>query len=325
MNKKVMLTICVLLLAVLMGSAILFTETEVPVENAGTAQNAASAPDSLTFEGKELPIKKHLQTVLLIGTDSVEAYQQEEKLQDFYNFNQADVLMLLVLDKEANTAEIIQLNRDTMADVPWLDVLGNYGGTEYKQICLAYNYGDGGAKSCKNTVRAVSWLLFDAPIDHYIQLPMSGIGALNDLVGGVSVTIQEDLTVLDPAFVKGATVRLRGKQAETFLRVRMALEDDTNLSRMERHRAYLDSFQRCAREALNTDSEFTMKLVEVLAEHVQSDMTAQQMSSLVEQLDKTSVSPIRVPEGELLHGQEFYEFYVDEATLWELVKTVYCE
>ena len=47
-----------------------------------------------------------------------------------------------------------------MTEVPWLDVLGNYGGTEYKQLCLAFNYGDGGMKSCRNTVSAVSALLF---------------------------------------------------------------------------------------------------------------------------------------------------------------------
>ena len=72
--------------------------------------------------------------------------------------------MLLVLDTDANTVQIIQLNRDTMTDVPWLDVLGKYGGTEYKQLCLAFNYGDGGASSCKNTWNAVSGLIFNASL-----------------------------------------------------------------------------------------------------------------------------------------------------------------
>ena len=65
---------------------------------------------------------------------------------------------------------------------------------------------------------------------------MTAIRVLNDLVGGVSVTMEEDGTQIDPAFVKGATVRLSGSQAEAFVRARMGLENDTNLARMQRQR-----------------------------------------------------------------------------------------
>ena len=230
-----------------------------------------------------------------------------------------------MLDTENNTAEILQLNRDTMTDVPWLDVLGNYGGTEFKQLCLAYNYGDGGMKSCKNTVSAVSGLLFNAPIGSYIQVPITAISVLNDLVGGVPVTMEEDYTEIDPVFVKGATVRLNGTQAESFVRARMGLNNDTNLARMKRQRQYLDSFQKCARAAFDSDSEFTVRLLEKLSEFLQSDLTAQQLSDLVTRLDKSEVSPIRYAEGELKKGEEYYEFYADEASLWAMVKEAYCK
>ena len=271
-------------------------------------------------------MKPHLQTVLLIGTDALEAYEEKtEGVKPFYNYHQADFLTLVVLDTDNNTAEILQLNRDTMTDVPWLDVLGEYGGTEFKQLCLAYNYGDGGMKSCKNTVSAVSGLLFDAPIDHYIQIPMTAIGVLNDLVGGVPVTIEEDMTVIDPAFTEGAAVWLDGVQAEKFVRARMALENDTNLARMKRQRQYLDSFQKRAREAFNSDSEFMVKLMEKLSEFLQSDLTAQQLSDLVTRLDNSEISPIRYAEGELKMGEKYYEFYPAEASLWAMVKKAYCK
>lgn len=328
MRKIILLLLSAVLLAALIAGALFFTKKteETPIANAGSAQNAVAEPISLTYNGVTYPIKDHIQTVLLIGTDSLEQYQEKENsLQDYYNFNQADFLMLLVLDTDANTADIIQLNRDTMTDVPWLDVLGNYGGTEYKQLCLAFNYGDGGRKSCLNTVDAVSSLLFDAPIQSYIQIPMTALPVLNDLVGGVKVTMPRDYTEIDSAFAQGATVRLSGSQAEVFVRSRMGLEDDTNLARMERQRLYMDSFQVQAREAFNSDSEFALKLVEKLADYLQSDLTAQQLSDLMERLDNFSVSPIRSPEGQLVEGKEHYEFYVDEASLWEVVKAVYCE
>ncbi len=328
MKKTGLLLLCVAFLAALIAGASIMAkkDAEAPIENAGTAQNAAVKQESLTYEGQEYPMKPHLQTVLLIGTDALEGYQEKtEGVKPFYNYHQADFLTLVVLDTDNNTAEILQLNRDTMTDVPWLDVLGNYGGTEFKQLCLAYNYGDGGMKSCKNTVNAVSGLLFDAPIDHYIQIPMTAIGVLNDVVGGVPVYMEEDLTAAAPAFVEGTTVWLDGGQAEKFVRARMALENDTNLARMKRQRQYLDSFQKRAREAFNSDSDFLVKLLEKLSEFLQSDLTAQQLSDLVTKLDKSEISPIRYAEGELKLGEQYYEFYPEESSLWSMVKQAYCK
>ena len=322
MGKKITLAVCVAVLAALLLGAFLMTGEE-SIENAGTALNA---PQKLTYKGKDYPIRKHIQTVLLIGTDSTERYEEQtEGLKDFYNYNQADFLMLVVMDTAANTAQILQLNRDTMTDVPWLDVLGRYGGTEYKQLCLAFNYGDGGVKSCRNTADAVSRLLFDAPIQSYIQVPMTVIPVLNDLVGGVPVTITDDMTAVDPAFVKGATVRLNGEQAEKFVRSRMALDNDTNTARMRRQRDYMDSFRKCAKEAVNTDSEFVVKLLEKLGEYLQTDLNGQQLSDMITRLDHSEIPPIRCPEGKLVVGEEHYEFYVDEDSLWKLVKAAYCE
>ncbi len=328
MKKVVLPLLCAaLLVALLLGALFAHKQTEqTPIENAGAAVNAEVKAKTLTYQGQEYPLKAHLQTVLLIGTDTLEKYEEQtEGVKRFYNHNQADFLMLLALDRDGGTAQLIQLNRDTMTDVPWLDVLGDYGGTEVKQLCLAFNYGNGGMKSCKNTVDAVSGLLFDLPIDSYIQIPMTAVGPLNDLVGGVPVTIEEDLTAVDPAFRAGQTIRLTGSQAEKFVRARKNLENDTNLARMKRQRAYMDSFQACARAAINTDSEFTMKLLEKLSEFLQSDMTAQQLSDLVTQLDNADISPIRYADGELLLGEEYYEFYPDEASLWEIVRAACCE
>ena len=327
MKKVVVLLIIVALLAALIAGAALMSkkEAEAPIENAGTAQNAAVKTKSLTYNGQEYPMKTHLQTVLLIGTDAVEAYEQTtEGVKPFYNYNQADFLTLLVLDTDNNTAEILQVNRDTMTDVPWLDVLGNYGGTEFKQLCLAFNYGDGGPKSCRNTVSAVSSLLFDAPIDYYMQVPMTAIPVLNDVVGGVPITFQEDLTDIDPAFVKGATLRLDGSQAEKFVRSRMGLSDDTNTYRMERQRQYLDSFQNCAREAIDTDSQFVLTLLEKLSDYLQTNLTGDQLVNFITQLDESEISPIRPPQGTLTLEDGHYAFYVDLDPTWEDVKRAYC-
>lgn len=326
-SKKWMLLLLVAALAALLGMAFwMNTQEEPAIENEGKTVSIAPEQSALTYKNKEYPLKEHLHTVLLIGTDGTERYEKKEGLlQDYYNYSQADFLVLLVQDTQANTTEVIQLNRDTMTDVPWLDVIGNYGGTEFRQLCLAFNSGDGGRASCLNTVDAVSSLLFDAPIQHYIQIPMSAIPVVNNLVGSVPVEIPEDLTMVDPAFIEGATVYLNGDQAEKFIRARMSLENDTNLARMSRQRIYLDGFRKQAQKAFDSESEFALKLVEKLGEYLQSDLTAQQLSDLVQSLDQGQVSPIRTADGELIAGTEHYEFFVDEDSLWEIVKRAYCQ
>lgn len=327
MKKKTwLLVVLLVLLAGLIAAALWMNGREdAPVENAGQSVHAPQEQVALNHQGEEFPLKEGLQTVLLIGTDGTERYEKKEDLlQDYYNYSQADFLMLLVQDTKAGTVEVIQLNRDTMMDVPWLDVIGNYGGTEFRQICLAFNSGDGGRASCLNTVNAASSLLFDAPIQHYIQMPMSAIPVLNNLVGGVPVVIPEDLTRIDPMFVAGTTVHLNGEQAEKFVRARMILQDDSNIDRMSRQRIYMDSFRIQAQKAIDTDSDFVMKMLEKAGEHIQTDLTAQQLSDLLVNLDQAQISPIRTADGELIAGTEHYEFFVDEASLWEIVKQAYC-
>ena len=232
MKKIAAVLICLLLLAGLVAGALYYQNQadNEQIENDGMAENAPVEIKTLTYQGEEVSLKKHIQTVLLIGTDN-EGNESTvpEGFTAFYNYNQADFIMLLVVDQDLKRIEMLQINRDTMTDVPWLDVIGNYGGTNFEQLCLSYNSGSGGIDSCQNTVDAVSGLLFNAPIQGFIQIPMTALPMINDLVGGVTVFVEEDMTAVDPAFVQGATVRLKGSQAERFVRARMALENDTNL------------------------------------------------------------------------------------------------
>lgn len=327
--KKIVSILILLLLLAGLGYGLMSYQNQAEseqIENAGMVQNAPERIRSLTYQNSEYPLKKQIQTILLIGTDN-EGNEETvpEGFTAFYNYNQADFLMLLVLDQNEQAVEMIQINRDTMTDVPWLDVLGNYAGTNVEQLCLAFNSGSGGEDSCLNTVDAVSSLMFEAPIDAYIQIPVSEIATINDLVGGVQVTIEEDLTVVDPAFTPGATVLLKGKQAEKFIRSRMGLEDDTNLARMSRQRVYMDGFRKSVKTAMNGDPEFLVKVIEQLGNYLQTNLTGDQLMDVLERLDTYAVSPVRVPEGTLQTGGEYYEFYVDETSLWEHVKAVYCQ
>ena len=108
MKKIGLLIVCVFMLVCLLVGALHVTkrEEESPIENAGLAQNAAVEPESLLYNGEAYPIRAHLQTVLLIGTDSTEGYQEQtDGVKAFYNYHQADFLTLVVMDTQAGTAQ----------------------------------------------------------------------------------------------------------------------------------------------------------------------------------------------------------------------------
>ena len=99
-----------------------------------------------------------------------------ETPEGYVNNQQADFLLLLVMDKQHETCTPIQLNRDTMTQIQILGVTGEPAGTFTGQLALAHTYGSGEEDSCENTVLAVENLLYGMEIDHYVSLTMDGGG-----------------------------------------------------------------------------------------------------------------------------------------------------
>ena len=119
--------------------------------------------------------------------------------------------------------------------------IGYYIYVSTGQLALAHTYGSGGSDSSLNAVKAVSNLLGGVKIDHYMTLTMDAVGKINDLVGGVTLTIPEDYTSIDPSFKKGATVTLKGEQAEKYVRYRDITETGSNEGRMERQTQFIQA------------------------------------------------------------------------------------
>ena len=153
---------------------------------------------------------------------------------------------------------------------------------------------------------------------------MTAVPVLNDLIGGVTVTIVDDLTPVDPDFVQGKTITLRGEQSLSFVRARMTVGDGTNISRMRRHRDYLQGFMSSARASFNSDSKLALKAIEALNPYMTTDMTAEAMSALVEKLDTYTIEPIQHALGENKLGEKFYEFYTDYDDSWKIVHNTFC-
>lgn len=297
-----------------------------PVSSSGEASSVeADAPvdgrEITYYNGTAYAKREDLETVLLLGVDKFEG----ETPEGYLNNQQADFLLLLVMDKQNETCTPIQLNRDTMTQIQILGVTGEPAGTFTGQLALAHTYGSGEEDSCENTVLAVENLLYGVEIDHYVSLTMDGVALLNDLVGGVTVEVLDDFSGIDDSLVQGETVTLKGQQALTYVRSRGGLEDSSNLHRMERQRQYLAALQQQLKAAVQQEDGFTLDALLQLNEYMVSDCTVNQLSDLGDSLATYQVSDILTTPGDAQEGEEFMEFTVDEAALQQLVMDVFYE
>ena len=299
---------------------------DAPVSSSGEASSVeAGAPvdgrEITYYNGTAYAKKENLETVLLLGVDKFEG----ETPEGYLNNQQADFLLLLVMDKQHETCTPIQLNRDTMTQIQILGVTGEPAGTFTGQLALAHTYGSGEEDSCENTVLAVSNLLYGMEIDHYVSLTMDGVALLNDLVGGVTVEVLDDFSGIDDSLVQGETVTLQGQQALTYVRSRGGMEDSSNLHRMERQRQYLAALQQQLKAAVQQEDGFTLDALLQLNEYMVSDCTIDQLSGLGEDLAAYNVGDILTTPGEAKVGEEYMEFTVDEDALQRLVMDIFYE
>ena len=91
------------------------------------------------FAGKGYSRKKKIESVLFLGIDS---YGEAVEREGNSNNDQADVLMLVVIDHENKSYNVLQINRDTITAIPMIGTTGDRLGTTLAQIALSHTYGD---------------------------------------------------------------------------------------------------------------------------------------------------------------------------------------
>ena len=320
-KKKAPLIGLVILAAIAVLLSYYALQRRARTQDAGLVSPEAAAMryrPSISYQGETYPLKRNTSSLLLIGTDNfVDDRKQYEGLP--YNYNLADFLIVLVFDHKDKSITPFQICRDTMCEVPV-----TAGGTKRMQITLAHTYGSGREDSCVNTRKAVEGLLFEVPIDNYLAFTMDTVPYVNDLLGGITVTLEEDLPALGPDYVKGASITLRGTEALRFVRHRDTTQVDGNLRRMARHRQYLTAFVDTAREASAKDPDLATRIFRAVEKFINTDLSVENVSTLIDNLNEYTILPVVTPDGTYQMGTEYAEYIVDEGSLWDCVRSVFC-
>lgn len=292
-------------------SMILFATTLMDQQNGSSGQRVELATER-TYNGEKYILKNNVETLLVLGLDTFDT----EQLESFTNNQQADFLMLLVLDKTAGSCRAIHINRDSMADMNVLGVAGESVGIVHKQIALSHAYGKGGAQSCQNTANAVSALL-GVRVDHYVSVTMDAVPVFNDLVGGVAVEVMDDFSAIDPTLVQGQTVTLTGEQALTYVRSRKGMEDPTNLRRMERQKQYLKALEQVARQKMQEDGGFLTNAVLKLSNYMVCD-SGDQLENILSRFAENRPEILSI-DGKSVAGEKHMEFYPYQESVDQVV------
>lgn len=325
--KKVLLplgTILLVFVLILVSVSILDNrraqsgETQDSGSSGEVISQADSSHNTIVYEGNTYEYNSNLENYLFLGVDT----KEEVVLQDTPGTaGQADCIMILSMDKETREGRILQISRDSMTDVDLYDANGNYYTTINAQIATQYAYGNGKDTSCWAMKKTVSELLYGLPLDGYISLNIEGIRAMNDAVGGVTITIPEDYTFIDPAFVEGSQITLTGEQAERYVRYRDINQQGSNNGRMKRQVQYIPALISAIREQAGSSGDFYGTYQNILAPYMVTDMSVDQINRLSDYALSDEVAYV---PGEAVPGEQNEEFVVNEEKLKKiLIKMFY--
>ena len=316
MNKKLFLKVLFACIALILVLGIVYSGLQILELTVfyGREKEFEVQTKTITRDGVKYYPRQDINVILLMGINQEGTAHAEEPNHG----NSADMVALMVFDEKAQTCTVLNLNRDTMVDMPELNLEGKEIGTMYAQLAYAHTYGTGMEDSCENMKKTVSNLLGGVAIDYYVSMNVEAIAPLNDAVGGVTVNVVHDFSQVDATIPKGV-VTLKGDQARAFVQSRWYVGDELNLSRIERQKEYMNSFVSAFKETVkNSDTGFVVDTYNEVAPYLVSDLPISTLTSMVERYIDYSLTGILSLEGENRLGEEIYEFYADEDKLEDL-------
>ena len=273
------------------------------------------------YNGHNYRYKDSMTSILFMGVD-------KDELGTVNNVvgtgGQADALYLIAIDTDNGVTTTFQISRNAMVDIDLYNTAGDFIRTENNQICLSYAYGDGKETSAENTVRSVRRLFYGLPVaQSYTALDISGISALNDSIGGVTVT--SPVTYKDDSnkvvYNEGQTYELHGKDAENFGRLRNHKSDNYNDNRMARQKAYLNAFIDKTVTMTKSDITTPVAIYNSAKPYMTTNLSVSKVSYLATDLLRkgiTSADIQKVP-GKDKEGKNYVEYKVDNKKFFKMI------
>lgn len=265
---------------------------------------------SVTYKGQRYEINTRIDTVLFLGIDTSDQTREGIGIDEG---GRSDTIILFVIDNEKQQITPLEINRDSIVDVDIYDNEGNYLTTGKEQLTMQYAYGRDTIQACNLTREKVSDLLGRTRIDSVISLTMEGIEPIVDSIGGVTLQLEDDQTVLDPSYTKGAIVTLDGQRAYDFVHTRDVTIRGSNMERMSRQTQFMMALFNTIH---GKGSSFIETMENSAGDYLYQDIDADSIDHLASY--DYSGNVLTLP-GENVAGAIHDEFYIDDKKLLEVV------
>lgn len=286
-------------------------------ENATTEPVVVWQEGWVRHNGRIYEYNEDIMTFLVMGIDKMGTVKQGTTGTDG---GQSDALFLVIVNPDKKDINILAVNRDTMTTIEEYG-MGAGGTSEYvtAQLAVQHGFGDGLELSCELTKNTVSRLFYDLPIHGYVSINMGAIPQINDAVGGVEVTVLEDLTKKNKKWIEGAQVTLKGEDAFWYVKWRDTTSFESARRRLARQKQYLEAFAAKAMAATRQDITLPVTLYRELSKYMVTDISVDEVVYLVGELLDYQLAEdfIHTMEGTTVQGDVYEEFYPDEGALRE--------
>ncbi|ALM57759.1 MULTISPECIES: LCP family glycopolymer transferase [Staphylococcus] len=197
-------------------------------------------------------------TVALFGVDSDAKRDAEGGGQ------RSDTVMVLSINPQKKTTEIVSIPRDTQAEI-----VGK-GTTEKINHAYAYGGPDMAVKSVEN--------LLNVPIDHYATIDMDGMQDMIDTVGGINVTSNASFSYDGYQFSEGVQSHMDGEEAMAFIRSRKEEGAGGDFGRQERQQLVIQGLANKL-TSISSVTHFN-SLMNHVEDNVKTDLTVGELNKI---------------------------------------------
>ena len=197
------------------------TQTATPRPTAADATPAPKitptpSPDPFAALGESSgpAVSEKIINILLIGADYAEE-RETWRGKDGLSAAHADVMIVLAVNFDNNTASLISLPRDTYTTVPGVSGIYKLNASLDCGGGILAEDGAGFDKVCETA----SFLLGGIPVDYYYAVTMPAVKQLVDAIGGVDYRMDIEFEMQGRKYYKGKR-HLNGQGVLDYLRVR---------------------------------------------------------------------------------------------------------
>jgi LCP family protein required for cell wall assembly len=217
--------------------------------------------------------------ILVLGSDSRSGKANKELGGGDSSGARSDTAMVVHLDAGRTKATVVSIPRDTLVTRPSCPLAS--GGSTAVAYGAMFNsaYAVGGPVCAVKTVESITHLR----MDHYLEIDFSGFAKLVDALGGVDVTIPQDIDDdQSHLHLTAGPHHLDGKQALALARTRHGIGDGSDLGRIGLQQMLVkDLLEQMSSTRLLTDPARLYRVADAVTSGLTTDTGLDSLSELM--------------------------------------------